>query len=118
MTRGQLAVVRSLWIVGALVLIIGIVMLIVDSSTVTETCTHQYGLRVCERESSPSRGWWIAGIGAVTLIATAVAWATLTPPENRPKPSGRKGGRGFLIFLGVLAVFVAAMAVLDVFVLS
>jgi hypothetical protein len=74
---------RTLWIVGVLVLIIGIVTLIVDHSTVQETCTRQMGLRVCEHESPSNRGLGIAGIGVITLVGTAVAWSTLTPKDAR-----------------------------------
>ena len=116
MMRVQLAVVRSLWIVGALILLGGIVLLLVDQSSTDQICSAFTG--ICRDAPKSDRGAWIAGVGLLALIGTAVAWSTLTPSRSqvdRPPVSTRhRAGLGLGIAIGVLFILAAAGAAVDI----
>ena len=115
MTSTQLAVVRSLFVIGALGLVAGIILFAIDHSTVEQICVTGYN--ICRDEPQSNRGAWLAGIAGLTLIGTAIAWSTLTPPQSqsaqRPKSSGRPG-RGLAIVIGVLFLIAVAGATIDI----
>lgn len=80
MTRNQIAVFRSLFVVGALALVAGIVLAIVDYSTVDQLChTNMSGYQICRVGDASSRGLWIAGVAVLVLIGSAVFAVSATP---------------------------------------
>src|SRR5690606_13436596 len=67
MTRGQLALMRSLFVVGVLVLAAGIAVLIGDISTAEPDChTNLSGYEVCRSTSPSLRGLGIGALGFLT----------------------------------------------------
>lgn len=115
MTSTQLAVVRSLFVTGALGLVAGIILFAIDHSTVEQVCVTGYN--ICRDEPQSNRGAWMAGVALLALVGTAIAWSTLTPKqdrsEQRPKSSG-PSGRGLAIVIGVLFLIAVAGAAIDI----
>ncbi|WP_280448445.1 hypothetical protein [Nocardia brasiliensis] len=80
MTRNQIAVFRSLFVVGALALVAGIVLAIVDYSTVDQNCyINPGGYEICRGGDASARGLWIAGVAVLILVGSAVFAVSVTP---------------------------------------
>lgn len=92
MTRTQLMACRIGTIAGALAIAIGVVVAIIDFSTVEQVCAPHYtyfgrpdGTRC--RDGDPSmRGIYLAVLGVVIVVCTFIMWAALTPSRKASKP--------------------------------
>ncbi|WP_159840200.1 hypothetical protein [Nocardia sp. CY41] len=88
MTRSQLMACRIGTIIGALALVVGIVVAIVDFSTVEQICTPHTayfgrpdGVRCRDGDPSP-RGFYLAILGVVIVVCTFIMWAAMTPRKR------------------------------------
>ncbi|MFE7799022.1 hypothetical protein [Nocardia sp. NPDC057440] len=85
MTRTQLLACRTGAILGAVALLVGIVVQIIDVNTVEQICSPHTGyfgrpdgVRCHDADPSP-RGMYLAVLGLVICVCTAILWAALTP---------------------------------------
>ncbi|MCC3311510.1 hypothetical protein [Nocardia africana] len=115
MTRTQLAATRSTFVIGAIALIAGVILFVIDHTTTDQICTSGY-VSVCRDVPPSNRGAWLAGVAALILIGTAIAWSTLTPERSAdaPTPSASRSGRPLAIAIGVLFTVVVIAALIDV----
>lgn len=81
MTRGQLALMRALSVIGLVVLVLGIAVQAMEGVSKKRVCMPgpYSGKEFCDWMDPSYGGLWIAGFGLVWLIAVGVAWATLPP---------------------------------------
>lgn len=106
---------RSLTIVGALLLVAGIVLIIVDLANPATVCTTSIaGWESCKEHTS-NRGLWIVGGAVLLIVATFVAWSTLAPSEEATPSTPRRSGtgRGLAIVIGVVFVVTMGAMVID-----
>lgn len=88
MTRGQLALMRALFVTGVLVLAAGILVLVVDMTSVEPDCHKNLsGYEICREGSASMRGVGIGAIGFLIITGTMIGWSTLPPLEKRPARS-------------------------------
>lgn len=75
---------RSLFVLGVLILVAGIGILLVDINSAEPDChTNMSGYEICRSASPSMRGLGIGAIGALVLVGTMVGWSTLRPmPES------------------------------------
>lgn len=86
MTRGQLALMRALFLSGVLVLATGVVLLIVDVNTAEPECkTNMSGYQICGSTDPSMRGGWIGAVGFLIVVVTMVAWSTLPKLDEGSK---------------------------------
>ncbi|MFI6171273.1 hypothetical protein ACIBCN_31140 [Nocardia sp. NPDC051052] len=90
---------QSLFVVGMLLLLLGIATLVV---------------------ASPSVGALVAALGIITMIGTVIAWSTLEPMKTVEEAAAqavrsKRGWRPLWIGLGVLFVIVMGGGMIQVF---
>lgn len=90
MSKSQQAVVQSLFVVGMLLLLLGIPVFAL---------------------ASMGFGAGMVGLGIITMIGTVVAWSALEPPKTeeeaaRSAAASRRGWRPFWIGIAILFVVV------------
>ena len=81
MTRGQLALMRALSVIGLAIPILGIVVQAIEGVSKKRVCMPgpYSGKEFCDWMDPSYAGLWIAGIGFLWLVAVGVAWWTLPP---------------------------------------
>ncbi|RAL31135.1 hypothetical protein [Rhodococcus sp. AQ5-07] len=78
MTTNQRATINALYAAGAILLVLGIVILVVAANSVEETCyPGGFAADYCVSEPVSMLGVWVAIPGAILLVAAFVAKRTL-----------------------------------------
>lgn len=76
---------RALFVTGVLVLAAGILVLVVDMTSVEPDCHKNLsGYEICREESASMRGVGIGAIGFLIIVGTMIGWSTLPSLEKRP----------------------------------
>lgn len=78
MNANQRATINALYAAGALLLLVGIVMVIVAANNVEETCyPGKFTSGYCVTEPVSTLGLWVAVPGLIILVAAFIAKRTM-----------------------------------------
>jgi hypothetical protein len=88
MTRTQLLACRAGTIIGAVALLAGVILAVIDMNNLPQVCAPHTGyfgrpdgIR-CKDGDPDYRGFYLAGLGMTIVVCTFIMWAAMTPRKG------------------------------------